>query len=616
MQSNKSVFCTTITRASIAAVAAMTMLAAGAANAQLPLPTSTAFDITGQLQKATLDPACATNAHCGGTITVQGQTIIVPKETIVLYPANATTWQETFALAPAPYGLTAVQATGEVGASGLALNDLPVPLANYEAHVIGNRVLGGPAGADVSIAGLVYITSHSLNMGAGFINFIDYTRGEIRVGGTINDPNCAQGGTSLTNPLCSGARVQINDPLGRFGRASTVDARFSIDEENPTIMAGSGFPMCLPRAPPAAAGAAETDPLCPQSQRPIHADPAAPGGIAFDAVVNTNDPTNPAFVGVPPRADTQVPLEVGDYVTFSGIVVQDTLTPTAGPWPLNGFAGTYVSAWGITDNVAVYTFPGTNPAYIMSDAQILGTGGLTVLGLGEAAFRTRFEGMTTDVGRSVHLYAVDFSPITGAISDREYGTIGVDPGAPNGAVKGRWRFRPPCLAFGTVPGKPEKDCVMNAANTFLPPPREMRSVIEGAWVPGQTTTAANGIIYGQYHAPIFEYIFPENVPGSPIVPNNFNTVPFLTDGGYTTSGGTIVHQLNPWPDTVIPPSGCTVPSVDTGGPYTVPAGGTVQLNGSSTGTTPITFLWTVSSGSLSASNIANPVFNAIGATSP
>src|SRR3954454_22120935 len=126
MQSNKSVFCTTITRASIAAVAAMTMLAAGAANAQLPLPNSTAFDITGQLQKATLDPACAANAHCGGTITVQGQTIVVPKETIVLYPANNSTWQEMFALAPLPYGSlgSAVQADGSAGpASGLALND-------------------------------------------------------------------------------------------------------------------------------------------------------------------------------------------------------------------------------------------------------------------------------------------------------------------------------------------------------------------------------------------------------------------------------------------------------------------------------------------------------------
>jgi hypothetical protein len=431
MKSNKNAICTTITRVSIAAAAAMTMLAAGAANAQLPLPNNTAFDITGQLQKATLDPTCAANSHCGGTITVQGQTIIVPKETIVLYPANNSTWQEMFSLAPAPYGIAGVQASGEVGASGLALNDLPVPLANYEAHVVGNRVLGGAAGADVSVAGLVYITSHSLNMGAGYINFIDYTLGEFRVGGKINDANCAQGGTAATNPTCSGTRVRINDPSGRYGRTTTSpDVRFGVDPENPTIMAGDGFPMCFPRAAPAAPGAPDTDALCPQTQRPQHllADGVT---LSFDAVVNTNDPTNPAFVGVPPRADTQVPLEVGDYVTFNGVMVTDSATaPTAGPWPVNGLAGTYISVWGITSNIAVYTFPGTNPAYIMIDAALLGTGGLTVLGVGEAAFRTRFEGMTTDIGRSVHLYGIDFAAITGAISDRDFGTIGVDPARP------------------------------------------------------------------------------------------------------------------------------------------------------------------------------------------
>src|SRR3954464_10555237 len=119
MKSRENGFYTTITRVSGVAIAAMTMLAAGAANAQLPMPTSTQFDITGFIQEATLDPACATNAHCGGTITLHGHKIVIPKETIVLYPTNATTWQEMFNLAPAPYGLTAVQASGAIGSSGL-----------------------------------------------------------------------------------------------------------------------------------------------------------------------------------------------------------------------------------------------------------------------------------------------------------------------------------------------------------------------------------------------------------------------------------------------------------------------------------------------------------------
>src|SRR3954447_16981684 len=146
----------------------------------------------------------------------------------------------------------------------------------------------------------------------------------------------------------------------------------------------------------------------------------------------------------------------------------------------------------------IWTAPGVNPAYIMVEVALMGTGGLSVLGAGEAVIRTRFEGMTTDQTRKVHLYGVDFAPGTGIVSDRDFGTIFPDPGAPVGAVKGRWRFRPPCDPFGTTPAKQDKTCVMNAANTFLPPPREVRAVIEGAWLPGQTLTAANGITWGQY----------------------------------------------------------------------------------------------------------------------
>ena len=133
--------------------------------------------------------------------------------------------------------------------------------------------------------------------------------------------------------------------------------------------------------------------------------------------------------------------------------------PTAGPWPVAGTPVTYISAHTISNNTAIYTFPGTNPAYVATEVTIIGTGGLTALGIGEAVIRTRFEGMTSDVDptgaaqRTIHLYGIDLDPTTGATSDRDFGTISVDPGPENGlgAVKGRWRFRPPCLPFGTVP---------------------------------------------------------------------------------------------------------------------------------------------------------------------
>jgi hypothetical protein len=69
----------------------------------------------------------------------------------------------------------------------------------------------------------------------------------------------------------------------------------------------------------------------------------------------------------------------------------------------------------------------------------------------------------------------------------------------------------------------------------------VRAVIEGAWTPaGPQTTYANGIIAGQYHSPIGDYRFPENLPGKPVVANNFNTLDFLAKGGYTSSAGTLV----------------------------------------------------------------------------
>jgi hypothetical protein len=587
--------------------AAAAMFAAASAKAQLPIPASTQFDVTGLIEEAILDQACTADPHCGGTIKLQGHVIAVPRELVVLLPANALTWQELFAQAPLPYGLTA----GTGPASGMAEADIPAPLTSYEAHVIGNRVLGGPAGADLYIAAIIYVSQHSLSKGNGYVSFIDYAVGEMRVGGRIGDPNCAQG-TSSTSALCTGARVRINDPAGRYGRINSPDVRFTVDAENPTVMAGSGFPMCLPRTDPAVAD----DALCPQAQRPVV---AAGPPVQFLGTIQMNDPTK-QLAGVPPDPFKQVPFEVGDFITFAGTVVtDDAAAPTAGPWPANGVAGTYVSAHTIVNNIAVYTFPGTNPAYVMTDVTLMGTGGLTVAGAGEAAARTRFEGMTTDPSRNVHLYGIDTAPSTGSTTDRDWGYVGVDPGPPNGAVKGRWRFRPPCLTAGSVPSKPDRQCVMNASGTFLPPPREVRAVIEGAWTPpaagAVSPTAANGLTYGQYHAPIFEYIFPENVPATPIVSNNFNTMPFLALGGYTTGAGTVVGTLNPWPDISVP-GGCQAPVASTGGPYTVASGGTVQLTGSAFGTAPFTFLWIANSGLLSDQTIPNPIFSAAGAISP
>ena len=566
----------------------------GASAAVLPaLPPSTQFDITGFLQVATLDQACVTAAganldaqghpevaHCGGTMMLNGHTIIVPNETIAILPASALTWQELFAQAPAPYGPTQ---------TGMALADLPRPLTTYEVQAIGNRVLDpgnvDPTKRDRYIAGLVHISQQDLNAGAGYINFMYYTTGEMRVGGVLGDST-------------TGARVQINDPAnptsasgGRYGRALTPDPRFMVDQDNPTIASATGYPMCFPRTDPAVAD----DPLCPVANRPL--DVTGVFSMAFQMQNPANIPLGGAL---DPRV--QAPMEIGDFINFAG-----TLTADA--------AGTYMSAHTITDNAAIRTFPGTNPAYVSIEVGLMGTGGLTVFGAGEAAVRTKFEGMTTDPSRRIHLYGIDVNP-DGTTSDRDWGTIFPDDAA--GAVPGRWRFRPPCLTFGSVPAanKISKDCVYGPGDIFLPVTREVRAVIEGLQSQNPAgpspLTSANGIVYGQYHAPIGEFIFPENVPGAPIPENNFNTFPFLSQGGYTSFTGVVGGQLNPWPSNVVPAIVCVAPVGNAGGPYTVGSGGTVTLAGSTTGTSPV-FAWTappLGSGSISLLNSPTPVYTA------
>jgi len=543
-----------------------------------PIPSSTQFDIVGFLQEAhTSGPGTA------GTAIVNGQIVTIPANTVVILPASALTWDELFTQAPEPY-LGSHQ-------TGLALFDTPAPLVTSEIHIIGNRVTTAPGG-DAYIAGLVYLSQQSLNSGAGFINFIDYELGELRVGGAFNDPQ-------------SGTRVRINDPVidvlhtGRYSKGQTPDRRFTVDQDNPTIMSATGFPMCLPRIAPPAGNGLETDPLCPQGNRPI--DPVTGAlALSFHMAVPAD--------GVLPDARIQAPLEIGDYVTFAGIQVTDNAAaPTAGPWP--GLANTYVSAYSIIDNTAIYTAPGSDPAYVQIEVTLVGTGGLSVAGAAEVAARTRFEGFTTDPSRAIHLYAIDLDPATGDSTDRDLGTILPD----SVAFLGRWRFRPPCAAFGST--VTDKVCVMNQAGTFLPPTREVRAVIEGqqGQVLGPAQTAANGLVFGQYHAPVAEYIFPETVPGAPIVPNNFDTMPFLACGGATLSDGSIAGSLAPWPGATVPvcANAPIAPVASAGAALTVAAGATVTLAGTASGTAPLTFSWVQTAGPsvvLSSPAIATPSF--------
>ncbi len=556
------------------------------------------FNIVGFIQKATLDSPG--DVSSGGTMVVNGITIIVPRNTIFQMPATAMTWEELFALAPsssAPSNLPCASSnpsglpcsTGPYGLNssngpqtGLALSDSPAPLTTYEVTVLGNRVANGTT--DQYIAGLIFLSQQSLNSGQGYINFIDYAKGELSVSSTLGGP--------------TGARVRINTPVGRYGISQTPDQRFTADEDNPTIRSSTGYPMCVARFDPAVA----TDSLCPQWNRPVDPQTGAYQTIFTmpppPAVSPTPAPGGPM---PPPDATQQAPFQVNDYITYSGTLVRDAS------------GGQYISAHTIIAELGIYTSPGTMPAYVAIEDMLLGVGGNpNPLFPQEAVEKLKVTAVSTDPSQLVDFYAVDVDAC-GAETNRFYGTA--DP------------FGPP------VAGKRGRARLITTVGNFLPASREMRAasrtLTNGAPVGTVLPAAklyANGLIAGQYHAPNFTFIFPENlVFGSPQVPLPLEEFPFLVDGLGSYHGGT-VGQLSPWPGAAAPsPNACgtggrilTAPTANAGAAQTVNGGSTVVLDGSRSVDTnspplPLTYTWVQSAGpavALQDSGLAKPFFTA------
>lgn len=163
----------------------------------------TPFHVQGFLDSATAD--CA-DFNCGGTVSVNGFPITIPKNLLVQFPAAFIPFKD-------------VAAGSFVGS---------------EVEISGNLVNGKP------IAGLMHLSQLLLNAGSGFIESINGADGSMKITG--------------------GPTIRINDPNGVFGKAYTANPFFTADDHNPSVTAFSGFPMCIPRSDP--------DPLCPASNRP------------------------------------------------------------------------------------------------------------------------------------------------------------------------------------------------------------------------------------------------------------------------------------------------------------------------------------------------------------
>jgi hypothetical protein len=526
------------------------------------------FDIVGFIQDATVsDGTCKglPAAQWGGTAVINGITITIPCNAIVQFPAATFTWADSFAT-------TATSSTGTI----FPVPNLPLRSAmggsstfkypSTEIHVVGN-IVGGQ-----HIAGLVFFSQQSANQGQGYITGFDYANGVIFVG------NKTTGSYEV--------RLQINDPAGRFSKGQSPDPRFSVDDQNPTIKSSSGYPMCVPRTDPTKVKpntqVLDDDPLCPQRNRPkVKASAALPTGCRNFAAAGIVSPAGwemaPSIVGqvycsgfvmgdptkataTDPDSQQQAPFEIGDFITYAGTLVRDGQGP-------NG--SDTVSVHTIEANVGIFTQPGTLPVYIAIGEFGVGPdapatfpappapGGVPQ----EAADRMFLEASVTDVTSVVDIYLVDIDPVTGAQSHRwitpDAMTAGITPGTPPygggittqfiGPQPGRARIRANKAPVGILASPTRYVRVVtrslctpdqfNPTNSAFPPPAPGADCLN-------SRIAANGLSTGQYLAPTFEFIFPENVvAGDTIVPGNLWDLGFLVNG---EGPGTGPLMPKPW----------------------------------------------------------------------
>ena len=536
------------------------------------------FSDTGFIQAATVD---ATNANCpntpadqpsrfGGTLTLNHGPVVIRCNMTIQLPANTMTWAD-FVNGPA------------APAPSLGSLALGTGYPSFQISAVGNMV------GTRRIAGLLYASQSAANTSTGVITSIDYKTGNLLV-------DTGKPGSAI---------VQINDPNGRFGRAQTPDSRFSVDDANQTIHGGTGYPMCVPRTDPAVTD----DLLCPQANRP-NLVPVTVGGVVKPAVAGgclnfsvagiappvSGELTRPAagqaycsqFVMKAPltRAATdpdpsqQAPFEVGDSITFSG-----TLMPAgAGP--------AYISAHTIVANVGIYTFPGTQPSYLAIGDFGVGTADPNAISINGFAVETQdrifLESETTDVKTAVDIYMTDIDPQTGAVRNRwatpfamtgeQNGPLQADGVTPigggittqqSGPQPQRARLRATKAPIGLL-SAPTRN-VRVAVRSLCPPEAPLNNdsihPVLNLTVAAATATTpatngldaclnnaplyANGLKAGEYTAPTFEFIFPENVkPGDLLVPFDFWHLPFLAAGEGATTASVLdpgVGRLEPAP---------------------------------------------------------------------
>ena len=554
-----------------------------------------AFNVVGFIQDMTVsttDSDCSGVAkeHWGGTLVVNSLTITVPCNSVIQLPANTKTWSDFVNPTGPALKITLKQLsviTGPAPAAPVsgAPNPPPPPVVppgtfpSFEINVVGNTVAGR------HIAGLITVSQQAANLSQGVITSIDYGKGQLHVGSGLG--------------AADQAVVEINDPLGRFGLKHSPDERFSIDEENPTIHAMTGYPMCVPRSDPMRDPVTGVltgldDPLCPQQNRPApvanHCRDFIDDGLGNGLPKGGNlvPPIgNPAFCGhfvMPPVAaptappttpaspdpTKQAPFEVGDYITYAGTLLS----------PVDAVPS-LISAHTIEASLGIFTSHGTKPSYLAIGAFGVGSADPNAVAVNgakqETANRIFLETETSDVTTAVDIYLPDIDPATGSVSYRwitpfdmtgESNPEFTGTAAPGAFIGGgirtqfigvqsqRVRLRASKAPLGLLNSPTRNILVVNRTlcnpdTTGTPSSVGANSTVHNIKDHPDCLTsqiASNGLASGRYQAPNFNFIFPENVQkGDPVVPNDLWDLGFLSNGeGSTIAGGEGPLTPTPW----------------------------------------------------------------------
>lgn len=499
------------------------------------------FTELGFLQHATVGGgACpgAAPANFGGTAVINGITITVPCNMTIQMPANTFTWADFVNAAPS-----------------LALDGTPFP--SFEVQVVGN-IVGSTPTTGKHIAALMFFSQQSLNAGSGYIGAVNYADGSFQVDPGDGSPPVK---VQLNDPKITAAGDPANG-TGRFSAGQSPDPRLSVDQNNPTILAGTGYPMCIPRTDPAAGD----DPKCPKVNRPRTPSAPAQAGVSqgcrnfgqAGVATPTSGELAAPFPGqvyctefvmpdpatrqpTDPDSRQQVPFEVGDHVVWAGTLVKDG-------------GGQYVSAHTVTADLSVFTQPGTLPDYLSIDGSVIGSADPAATAVTGVAQETKdrlvVEISTTDVKSPVDVYLPDIDPKSGDVRNR-WATPQAMTGESNDPVGGGITTQ----NLGPQPQRARLRANKSPAGLLSNPTRTLRVTNRVNCIPnspsghdfdGTSSTAAhtpvddclknvplnaNGLQGGEYTAPMFNFLFPENIRiGDLVVPNDLWHLGFLRFG--------------------------------------------------------------------------------------